>query len=419
MQNNPKFNFPKSFLWGAATSAHQVEGGNHNQWTVWEQESARSLATQAAHKFDDLPGWSRNKRLASTPANYVSARAVDHYRRYKEDFDLLEKMNMNSFRFSVEWSRVEPEEGVWNAAELAHYKSYVTELRKRGIEPILTLFHFTLPVWFAKKGGFLKRKNVDYFVRFAEKVMSELGSSVRFVITINEPTVYAGESFKQGVWPPNLQSTRLLLKVLRNLAYAHKKATKTIKSVQSRAKVSIAHNSTYVYAGDDAVLSRISASVTQWALDDYFLRKVYKSCDFLGINYYFSSRIYGYRIHNPNRQLSDLGWDLAPENIEYALVRLWDKYKLPIMITENGIADEMDEMRKPWLVKTIAGIHNAMKSDVKVIGYMHWSLLDNFEWAYGRWPRFGLAAVDYRTQKRTLRPSAIWFGKAIKHIRKK
>ena len=243
MQNNPKFNFPKSFLWGAATSAHQVEGGNHNQWTVWEQESARSLATQAAHKFDDLPGWSRNKRLASTPANYVSARAVDHYRRYKEDFDLLEKMNMNSFRFSVEWSRVEPEEGVWNAAELAHYKSYVTELRKRGIEPILTLFHFTLPVWFAKKGGFLKRKNVDYFVRFAEKVMSELGSSVRFVITINEPTVYAGESFKQGVWPPNLQSTRLLLKVLRNLAYAHKKATKTIKSVQSRAKAVLLYTS--------------------------------------------------------------------------------------------------------------------------------------------------------------------------------
>lgn len=419
MQKKPKLSFPKSFLWGAAVSAHQVEGGNHNQWTVWEQENARSLATQAAHQYGDLPSWSRNKRLATTPANYVSGRASDHYQRYREDFDLLEKMNMNAFRFSIEWSRIEPEEGAWKASEIAHYKEYVADLKKRGIEPVLTLFHFTVPVWFAEKGGFSKRSNVAYFVRFAEKVMSELGAQIKFVITINEPTVYASESYRQGVWPPNKQSKRAERMVLNNLAHAHNKAAKVIKNIQARAKVSVAHNSTYVYAGDDALLSRASASISQWWVDDYFLRKVVRRCDFLGVNYYFSSRIYGYRVHNPSQGTSDIGWDIAPENIEYAIVRLWDKYKLPIMITENGIADDSDELRKPWLVKTITGMQNAMQSGAKVIGYMHWSLLDNFEWAYGRWPRFGLAAVDYRSQKRTLRPSAIWLGKVIKHIRKK
>lgn len=419
MHKKPNLQFPKGFLWGATTSAHQVEGGNHNQWTVWEQENAKSLATQASHQYDDLPGWQRNKKLATTPANYVSGRAVDHYNRYEEDFDLLEQMNMNAYRFSVEWSRIEPEEGAWNAAALAHYKAYVAELKKRKIEPVLTLFHFTLPIWFAEKGGFEKRKNIQYFVRFAEKVMSELGSNIRYVITINEPAVYASESYHQGTWTPNLQNRTTMLRVLRNLAVAHKRTNKAIKQIQARAKVSVAYNSSYVYAGDDSKLSRATASLLQWSGDDYFLRKVSKHCDFLGVNYYFSNRVYGYRVHNPNHELSDLGWDLAPENLEYVLVRLWDKYKLPIMITENGIADGEDALRQKWLTKTIAAMQNAMKEDVKLIGYLHWSLLDNFEWAYGRWPRFGLAAVDYRNLNRSLRPSAVWFGKVIKHIRNK
>ncbi len=419
MQKRPNLKFPKSFLWGAATSAHQVEGGNHNQWTVWEQENAKSLATQASHQYDDLPSWPSNKRLAMTPANYISARASDHYRRYKEDFSLLEKMNMNAYRFSIEWSRIEPEEGSWNAEEIAHYKEYIIELKRRKIEPVVTLFHFTLPVWFSDMGAFEKRRNVKYFTRFVEKIMTELGSHIRYVITVNEPSVYASESYRQGVWPPNVQSSWREFLVLRNLAYAHNMAAKSIKSIQARAKVSVAHNSTYTYAGDDAILSRFTATLVQWFGDDYFLRKVIKRCDFLGVNYYFSNRVYGYRIHNPNHTVSDMGWDMSPENIEYMLIRLWDKYQLPIMITENGLADQSDEMRKQWLVKTITGMQNAMESGVKLIGYMHWSLLDNFEWTYGRWPRFGLASVNYRNQERTLRSSAVWFGKVINHIRKK
>ena len=417
MQKRKTLRFPKNFLWGASTSAHQVEGGNHNQWSTWELENAKSLATQADHQYGDLPNWERNKRLATTPANYISGKAVDHYARYQTDFDLLEQLHMNAFRFSIEWSRIEPTEGAWDAQAINHYKQYIAELKKRDIEPVVTLFHFTLPVWFSELGGFEKRKNVSYFIRYVEKVMTELGSHLRFVITLNEPNVYASESYGQGNWPPAIANQRLAARVLSNLALAHNQASKTIKHIQARAKVSIAYNSSYVYAGDDALLSRTSAAVLQWRSDDYFLKKVVKRCDFLGINYYFSNRVYGYRVHNPHVEMSDMGWDVAPENLEYALVRLWDKYQLPIMITENGIADGEDLLRQQWLTKTITAMQNAMHQDVKLLGYLHWSLLDNFEWTYGRWPRFGLAAVDYRTYERALRPSAVWFGKVIKHIR--
>lgn len=419
MEKQTKLRFPKSFLWGAATSAHQVEGNNHNQWSVWELENAKSLAAQASHRYDELPKWRAFKRMATTPANYVSGKAVDHYNRYEADFDLVESLHMNAFRFSIEWSRIEPEEGAWDAEAINHYKEYIAALKRRGIEPVATLFHFTLPVWFAEKGGFEKSANVAYFVRFVDKVMQEMGAHLRYVITINEPSVYAGESYLEGNWPPNKQSKRTTFTVLNNLARAHKQAARAIKQVQRRARVSVAYNSSYVYAGDDAWLSRTSASVMQWSVDDYFLQKVAKHCDFLGVNYYFSSRVYGYRVHNPQTQVSDMGWDVSPENIEFALVRLWEKYKLPIMITENGIADADDELRQEWIAKTITAINSAMEQQVKVLGYLHWSLLDNFEWAYGRWPRFGLAAVDYRTLERTLRPSAVWFGKVIAFIRNK
>jgi beta-glucosidase len=417
MQEKSRLWFKKNFLWGAATSAHQVEGGNHNQWSVWEKENAKTLAAKAQHQYGDLPNWQQHKRLAMVAANYISAAAVDHYSRYEADFELLGQLNMNAFRFSIEWSRIEPEEGAWNAQAIAHYKTYISALKKRGIEPVVTLFHFTLPVWFSEMGGFEKRKNVAYFVRFVEKVMSEMGAHLRYVITINEPNVYASESYLQGSWPPAQQSRRQYLAVLGNLARAHNQSAKVIKDIQARAKISIAYNSTYAYAGDDALLSRASASVLQWTGDDYFLKKVIKRCDFLGINYYFSNRIYGYRIHNPNQQVSDLGWDVAPENIEHALVRLSDRYRLPILITENGIADSEDKLRKEWITKTITGMQNAIKQDVELIGYLHWSLLDNFEWSQGRWPRFGLAEVNYRTQERTLRPSAKWFGGVIKKLR--
>lgn len=418
MQKKLSLSFPKKFLWGAATSAHQVEGGTHNQWSVWELEHAKSRAAQAEYDLGEFENWPDIKAEATRAENYVSGRGVNHYNVYETDFDLLKKLHMNAFRFSVEWSRVEPNEGAWNVEAVEHYKTYVKELNKRGIEPIVTLFHFTLPTWFAAQGGFEKRSNVKYFVRFADKIVRELGIHVRFITTINEPEVYANESYRIGHWPPGQTSKKQMIRVLHNLAYAHNKTAAAIHKINRRYKVSIAKNSAYVYAGDDALLSRKAAGVMQYFADDYFLKKVIKNCDFLGVNYYFSDRVYGYRIHNPDERVSDMGWDLSPANIQYTLERLHEKYHLPILITENGLADAKDENRKWWITQTLIGMQKAMDNGVELLGYLHWSLLDNFEWDKGFWPRFGLAEVNSNTLERTLRPSSIWFSKIIKHLRK-
>jgi beta-glucosidase len=155
----------------------------------------------------------------------------------------------------------------------------------------------------------------------------------------------------------------------------------------------------------------------QYLTDDYFMKKIIKTCDFIGVNYYFSHRVYGYRIHNPDDHLNDMGWSMEPEHIQQMIERLYEKYQLPIFITENGLADAKDEYRQWWLMQTIVGINKAIASGVEVIGYLHWSLIDNFEWDKGFWPRFGLFDVDYRTMKRTPRASAVWFAKILKKIR--
>lgn len=415
-KSKQKSGFPKHFLWGASTAAHQVEGGNHNQWTVWELENAKTKSVQALYHHDEFDSWDRIKAQAENPDNYISGDLADHYHRYEEDFAFLKQMNMNAFRFSIEWSRIEPKEGEWDSKEIAHYKKYAESLKKKGIEPIVTLFHFTLPVWFTDKGGFEHRANVKYFTRYAKKIISELGTSVRLIITINEPEVYASESYYLMNWPPAVRSKVKWLKVVNNMALAHTKAAKIIHGLNRRYRVSIAKNSAFFYPGDTAWLSRWSANISQYFQDDYFIKKVRKSCDFLGVNYYFSNRTYGYRIHNPDVKMSDLHWDMHPRDIQYVIERLSRKYKLPVIITENGLADAQDKDRQWWIKETIIGLQAAIANGAELQGYLHWSLIDNFEWAYGKWPRFGLVEIDYKTGKRTLRPSAKWFGNVIKRL---
>jgi len=410
-------NFPKHFLWGASSSAHQVEGGNHNQWSVWELENAKVLAETAKYQANYLPKWDEIKPEATDPKNYVSGKATDHYNLYEEDFALLKKLNMNAWRFSLEWSRIEPEEGVWNAEAIEHYRRYMQRLKALGIEPVVTLWHWTQPLWFEQKGGFTKRKNIQYFVRFAQKIFEELGRDFRYVITLNEIEVYVGKGFITADWPPQKRSKWTGFWTLIHLISAHKKVYKLAKAAGRKYQISIAKNSAYHYAGDDAWLSRLTASVIKYAEDTFILRRVRKHMDFVGLNYYFSNRYYGSREHNPNEQVSDLGWDMQPANIEFVLKDIADRYNLPIIITENGVADRDDEHRKWWIMQTLLAVNRAMQAGVHINGYLHWSLTDNFEWSSGFWPRFGLAAVDYATKKRTLRPSAIWFGKVISKLR--
>jgi len=411
----PKLVFPKKFFWGASTSAHQVEGNNHNQWSIWELENAVTRAQQARYELKYLPAWEDIKEQATKPDNYISGKATDHYNRYEEDFDTLEQLHMNAFRFSIEWSRIEPEEGSWDPLALEHYRLYLHSLQRRHIEPFVTLWHWTLPEWFVAKGGFEKRSNVKYFVRFVEKVLSELGAYFRYVIPLNEPAIYTSKSYLEHDWPPALENKPKALKVYLNLLHAHKKVYKASTKVNRKFKIGIAENFAHIYAGDNAQLSKVSASLMARG-NDFFVARIKRQLDFIGVNYYFSNRFYGNRIHNEDQRLSDLGWDMQPRDIEHALRRVHKKFHLPIIITENGLADHADEWRRWWLMETILAMQKAMDKGVKLEGYLHWSLLDNFEWAYGRWPRFGLVEVNFKTGERTIRDSALWFGKIIKKL---
>lgn len=410
--------FPKNFLWGASISTHQVEGGNHNQWSIWELETAQQKVAHAAKNYQDLPMWPEIKPLATNPENYVSGKACDHYNLYEEDFQIVKQLHLSALRCGIEWSRIEPEEGVFSQKAIDHYKQYFQSLEKQGITPIITLWHWTFPEWFAKKGGFEKRRNVKFFIRYVRLVSEQLGQHFRYVIVLNEPTVYGSMSYHEKRWPPEGGSKLQLWYVLRNLALAHRRSYRVIHQLRPKAKVGIAHNCAFYYPGDDSFVSKLVVWGMHKAMNEYFINSVRRHQDFFGLNYYFANRIFGTRIDNPNKKRNDLGWDMQPDKVGPLMEKLYRKYQLPIMITENGVADMHDQHRQWWIEETVQAIHTAMEHNVPIIGYIHWSLLDNFEWAEGFWPRFGLVAVDYKTKKRTPRASAKWYGTLIESLQK-
>lgn len=411
-----KLRFPKNFLWGASISTHQVEGGNHNQWSTWELETARIKAAQAPYVYGHLKNWEEIKESAQKPDNYVSGKATDHFKNYVFDFEIAKQLNFSTIRSGVEWSRIEPIEGRFNQAAIEHYKTYFSELKKRNITPVITLWHWTFPEWFAKKGGFEKHSNVKYFTRYVKKIMQELAPLSTFVITINEPTVYAAMSYHEGRWPPEGESKIMMLRVMLNLAAAHKKSYKVIKKINPKIKVGLAHNCAYYYAGDDSWISKTVAWFGHHFSNEFFINRVRRQQDFFGLNYYFANRVAGTRVHNTNEFVNDLGWDMNPDKLRPLVNQLYAKYKLPIMITESGVADMHDQYRKWWISQSVKAMNGALKDGCSIIGYIHWSFLDNFEWAEGFWPRFGLVEIDYKTLKRKVRPSAHWYGRLIKTL---
>ncbi len=404
-------NFPKDFYWGASTASHQVEGGNHNQWTVWELAQAGESAKTAKQKLANTPLWQEIAPLAEDPNNYVSGEGVDHFRRYEADFDLVKSLNLNSFRFGIEWSRLEPSEGVWDEVAVAHYRHYIAALKKRGIEPFLNIWHWTVPTWFEELGGFRKRQNLRHFERFVKKVSDEFGHEVRYVITLNEPNVYTSFGFITGDWPPGERKYVSALRVYVNLVSAHKRAYKILKADHPKMQVGIAAQLGNIQAKRphnwiDQGVTQIMRYVWNW----WFLLRIKRQQDFVGFNYYFTDYYKGLRKDNPHIPLNDLGWYMEPEGLYPLLLRTWNRFKKPIIVTENGVADTHDEYRQWWLEETIIAMERAISEGVELKGYMHWSLLDNFEWAYGWWPKFGLVAVDRKTMKRTVRPSATWLA---------
>ncbi len=396
MEDGKKLKFPDQFYWGAATSSHQVEGGNYNDWSEWEKENASRLAEEAKSGWRP---WQREKFPEMLkPENYISGRAGDHYNKFEEDFNVAQSMGHNAHRLSVEWSRIEPEQGRFDEYEIEHYRQVVSSLRQKNIEPFVTLYHWTVPVWFAEKGGWLHKDAPKHFERFAKR-MAEALPDVKFWITINEPNIYTSNSFLRGNWPPQYRNIFKYFKVLRQLADAHKKAYRVIKNMNSDRQVGISKHNIY--------FEKIPFLNYFW--NHKFLKQIDGFQDFIGLNYYFHSKLGG----NKNESVSDLGWEIFPEGIYHVLKDL-KKYNLPVYITENGLADASDIKRTKFITDTLRYVHKAISDGVDVRGYMHWSLLDNFEWDKGFWPRFGLVEIDYNTLERKVRKSALEYAKICK-----
>lgn len=413
-----KSRFPKNFLWGASTASHQVEGGNHNQWSVWELQIAKQHAKDAHNNLGWLPNWPEIKSQAENPDNYISGRGVDHHGLFREDFKLIKELNLNSYRFGIEWSRIQPNDGEWNQEAIEYYKTYLKELKKSGIEPMLNIWHWTLPVWFSEKGGFEKRANLVYWKEYINKIANEFSPYVRNIITLNEPNVYASHSYVLGWWPPQQTNWYKALNVYLNLASAHKMAYKILKQKKLSLNIGIAQQLANIQAKrPHNILDQMMTKWMRYFWNWWFYNRISKYQDFVGFNYYFTDYYKVSKRANPELPTNDLGWYMEPEGVYPLLLRVWARYRKPIIITENGVADSKDQYRRWWIEETIIAMEKALSEGVQLVGYYHWSLLDNFEWAYGWWPKFGLIEVDRKTMKRTVRPSAKWFATEVQRIR--
>ncbi len=406
--------FPDGFFWGAATSSHQVEGGNFNDWSEWEKANAARLAKEAKNKWQP---WQQEKFPEMfKPENYISGQACDHYNRYEEDFDIAKSLGHNAHRFSIEWSRIEPEEGKFNEAEIEHYRKVIQALRERGLEPFVTLWHWTMPLWVRDMGGVENKKFADYFASYAKYVAGKLGDSVKYWFTLNEPTSVIGNSYQWGNWPPQKKSFLAAQKVFKNLAAAHNLAYDEIHKINSGAQVGVANILSYFEPQNkNSILDKLALKFAEYYSNKKFLNLTRNRHDFLTAQYYFYNKIkFSSKTDNKAEINSDMGWGIRPEGLYYILKEL-KKYNKPTYVTENGLADAKDYRRADFIKGHLKWIHKAISEGVDVRGYFYWSLLDNFEWDKGFWPRFGLVEIDYQTLERKIRPSAFEYAKICRN----
>jgi len=409
--------FPEGFLWGTATSSHQVEGNNtNNQWWAWEQEPGRI--------------WHGDR----------SGLACNWWENAEADFDRAAEMGQNTHRLSLEWSRIEPQEGVFDDQAIGRYWQMLQALRDRGLEPMVTLHHFTDPLWLSAQGGWENPATIEHFARYVEHAVSALGDLVTLWATINEPAVYAFLGYLLGIFPPGKHDFRACFRVYANLLRGHAAAYRTIHRLDGKAQVGLVKNILLFqpYRPD----SRLDRAVT-W-VQDYLFNEVglpavvdgrlrfplsldlfgphgplIDSSDFIGINYYTRVRVvfdrrqptqlFGRRLYTPGAELSDSGRDgpygeVYPEGL-YIVLKRAAQYGKPIYVTENGLPDADDDQRPRFILTHLAQVHQAIQKGVPVKGYYHWSLVDNFEWAEGWALRFGLIAMDEKTQERRMRRS--------------
>ena len=428
------------FLWGVATSSHQIEGGNsNNDWWAWEEKG-------------------------NIEGGALSGHATDHWNRRLADLHLAKSLGVNSYRFSIEWSRIEPTEGQWNEDAIHWYRNLIGECEQLGLKPMLTLHHFTLPLWFADQGGFSSVNACDKFLCYVKKIAESFGAHVPLWCTFNEPLVlvagsYLGKFMPPAVHDPQLASracTALLrchvlaydflhayLKHRRQgpwasetllVGYAHNMLSFRPERKYHPLEVLLARQFSRLY--NDAWIDATTGGPQKLGLFGVFKRAAVveeaigqNKTDFIGVNYYTKAYVQWWPRAKEENQLakvpvglsfarrrdesSDLDWAFYPQGLGKILRRL-KKYKLPIFLTENGIADRADQLRPRYLIAHLREIACAREMGVDIRGYYHWSLLDNFEWVKGFWPRFGLFSVNYETQERSETKSAALYREMIR-----
>lgn len=424
-ESHAGMDFPQGFLWGVATAAHQVEGGNgNNQWSVWENAG---------------------KIKSGEPAGI----GCDWWENAERDFDIAQQMGLNALRLSVEWSRIEPEPGRWNEAALRRYREMLDGLLRRGLKPIVTLHHFTHPQWFEEEGAFLGRSAAKRFENFVRRVVSELGEFCKQWVTINEPNVFASLGYVLGEFPPGSKGEVVsALRVINGMAHCHAHAYHAIHEIQPEAQVGWAHN--YVVfepASSRSPLDRWSAKLLGRLFNDSFLTivesgrppfplnvlngnlsEVQGTCDFVGLNVYsrfhvefsprhasqlFSNVYVPDHVPQGDSAMDKPYGEAFPAAITAAVERTARLGK-PIYILENGVPDGEDRVR-PWLIiNAVQELHRLIRAGNDIRGYFHWTLTDNFEWSEGWQLRFGLVALDRTTQTRTMRESGRLYSAIVK-----
>lgn len=381
--------FPDGFLWGAATSSYQVEGGNVGaDWSRWEQ------AGGGIEPCGD---------------------ACDSWNRWHEDIEAAVALGLGVWRISIEWSRVEPEPGRFDADALARYAEMLRTARQRGLQTMVVLWHFTNPSWLGPL-PWTRPEHAQAFLAYTRRVVSAVGPYVDHWATINEANTLAWQGYIAGNWPPQRRGAwHLAHRVYVNLAAAHVAARAAIKeSLGDHVEVGVTHLVMWVHPAEQGGrFSWFTRRWWEWIGNELFLDMVGPHIDWLGVQYYHDTpcRPLGVALDDVVAPRTDLGWPVVPEGLYHAVMKVWRRYRVPIVVTENGLADERDVQRGRFIIDHLAWLHQAISDGADVRGYLHWSLLDNYEWTHGFRPRFGLAEVDYETFERRLRRSGRLFGR--------
>jgi len=428
--------FPRSFLWGVATSAHQVEGNNiNNQWYKFERK--------------DIGGGKTPIKDGS-----VSGKAADMYNLLSHDLDLMKnELHLNSYRFSIEWSRIEPQRGQYSQEALDHYHAQIDEMLSKGIEPIVTIHHLTDPIWFSEMGAFEKEENIAIFVDYCKFIYQQFQSKVKMWITINGINVYALQGYQQGVWPPGKQDSKLAAQVMKNMAESHVQAYYSLKEMNGTSKDNqiglVLNMMQFDPYNSTNTLDRMISNMVE---NDYkgCLLSFYKSgifhftepgvvdlkyenpkakgaLDFFGINYYGNTyakftptaRQKFIQMDNGKDVMTDMPhFPVYPEGIYRAIVLASKELKKPILITENGIADAKDDRRDLFIKRYLYAVSKAISEGHQVIGYQYWSLTDCWEWDEGYQLKFGLYELNRNTMERKMRKGARSFVNIVKRARR-